>query len=144
MAPIEGAALLAKITSTFDYDACLLGFTSTDPDPSAEMALWMSGAPLHLWHPAQSEPATEWEARIDHLMEAQMTAVDSERRKTCFDEVQQIVSDQVPVLDLVVPHALLAYNHRVKGLRANAFSHALWNPEELYLNDGGKGPRSRP
>ena len=40
LAPIEGSALLARITGTFDYDACLLGLTQTDPDPSAEMALW--------------------------------------------------------------------------------------------------------
>ena len=136
LAPIEGSALLARITGTFDYDACLLGLTQTDPDPSAEMALWLSRAPLHLWHPAQSQPATEWEARIDHLMESQMTSTDDEHRKACYHEVQRIVLENLPLLDLVVPHALVGYSAGLTGVRATPFSHILWNSDELFLERG--------
>ena len=107
LAAIEGGDLLARVTGSYDYEAFLLGMIQTDPDPSAEMALWLSRAPLHLWHPSQPEPATAWEARIDELMEAQMTALDLEHRKACYDEVQSIIAEQLPFLDLVVPHALL-------------------------------------
>ena len=133
LAPIEGGALLARITSTFDYDACLLGLTQSDPDPSAEMALWLSRAPLHLWHPSQSQPATEWEARIDHLMESQLTSTDDEYRQACYREVQRIVAENLPVLDLVVPHALVGYSSRLRGVRATPFWHVLWNGDELFL-----------
>lgn len=133
LAPIDGGTLFGAVTQTFDYDAALLGFTVSDPDPSAEMALWLSNAPLHLWYPAQAEPATEWEARIDVLMECQMSSMDRERRKACYHEVQRIVAEQLPLLDLVVPHALVAHSVRLQGVRATPFSHSLWNSDELFM-----------
>ena len=135
---IEASSLLARITGSFDYEACLLGITFTDPDPSAEMALWLSRAPFHLWNPQQKTPATAWEARIDELMERQMGELDSEARRATYFEVQRIVYEQLPVLDLVVPHALLGARHRVSNLRPTPFAHALWNGEELSIGDGGE------
>ncbi len=135
---VEASSLLARITGSFDYEACLLGITQTDPDPSAEMGLWMSRAPLHLWNPQQETPATPWEARIDELMERQMGELDLEARRKTYFEVQQIVYEQLPVLDLVVPHALLGARNRVSNLRPTPFAHALWNGEELSIGGGGK------
>jgi peptide/nickel transport system substrate-binding protein len=132
---VEASSLLGRITRTFDYEACLLGITQTDPDPSAEMGLWVSRAPLHLWNPGQATPATEWEARIDELMELQMSELDADARRKAYFEVQRIVSEQLPVLDLVVPHALLGARSRVSNLRPTPFSHALWNGEELFIRD---------
>jgi len=135
---VEASSLLARITGSFDYDACLLGITQTDPDPSAEMGLWLSRAPLHLWNPRQKTPATEWEARIDELMQRQMGEMDREARRAMYFEVQRIVYEQLPVLDLVVPHALLGARRRVSNLRPTPFAHALWNGEELSIDDGGE------
>ena len=134
--PVDGSSLLARLTGSFDYDAALLGIGQTDPDPSAGMAFWMSKEPLHLWHPSQSEPATEWEARIDELMMKQMRSLDPEHRKACFDEVQSIVAEQLPVIDLVVPHALLGAHERVLNLKPSPFTHALWNSYELSAGLG--------
>jgi len=135
---VEASSLLARITGSFDYEACLLGITQTDPDPSAEMGLWLSRAPLHLWNPQQETPATAWEARIDELMERQMGELDSEARRATYFEVQRIVYEQLPVLDLVVPHALLGARHCVENLRPTPLAHALWNGEELSVGDGGE------
>ncbi len=135
---IEASSLLARITGTFDYEACLLGITQTDPDPSAEMGLWLSRAPLHLWNPQQTAPATAWEARIDELMERQMTELDSDARQRAYFEVQRIVAEQLPILDLVVPHALLGVHRRISNLRPTPFAHALWNGEELSIGVGGE------
>jgi peptide/nickel transport system substrate-binding protein len=130
---IEASSLFARITGSFEYEACLLGITQTDPDPSAEMGLWLSQAPLHLWNPQQRTPATPWEARIDELMHRQMGELDLEARRKAYFEVQRIVYDQLPVLDLVVPHALLGARRRVSNLRPTPFAHALWNGEELSI-----------
>jgi peptide/nickel transport system substrate-binding protein len=132
---VESSSLLARITGNFDYDACLLGITQTDPDPSAEMGLWLSRAPLHLWNPRQETPATAWEARIDELMELQMGELDPEARRVLYREMQRIVTEQLPVLDLLVPHALLGARHRVSNLRPTPFAHVLWNGDELSVRD---------
>lgn len=139
LAPIEGGALLGRITGTLDYEACLLGWAQTDPDPSAEMALWASRGPFHVWNPGQSQPATEWEARIDELMELQLTSTDVEHRKAAYHEVQRIVFENLPLLDLVVPHVLVGHSADLRGVRATPFGHALWNSDELYLVRGAPG-----
>jgi peptide/nickel transport system substrate-binding protein len=130
---VEGSSLFARITGTFDYEACLLGITQTDPDPSAEMGLWLSRAPLHLWNPGQETPQTDWEARVDELMESQMEALDPTARRARFFEVQRIIYDQLPVLDLVVPHGLLGAARRVGNLSPTPLAHALWNAEEISV-----------
>ncbi len=135
---IEASSLLARITGSLDYEACLLGISQTDPDPSAEMGLWLSRAPLHLWNPRQTAPATDWEARIDELMQRQMGELDSEARRRTYFEVQRIVYERLPVLDLVVPHALLGARRRVSNLRPTPFAHALWNGEELSVRHKGE------
>ncbi|MFQ5792474.1 MAG: hypothetical protein ACE5JI_18545, partial [Acidobacteriota bacterium] len=116
------------------YDACLFGITFTDPDPSAELPLWLSRSPLHVWHPLQLRPASAWEARIDELMEQQMLAVDLAARKVLYGEVQGIVAKELPMLHLVVPHVILGKHRRVKGLRPTPFwLHPLWNGEEISV-----------
>ncbi|HXV64959.1 MAG TPA: ABC transporter substrate-binding protein [Vicinamibacteria bacterium] len=139
--PTESSSLASRIFGSFDYEAALLGISQTDPDPSAEMALWMSRAPLHLWHPSQSRAATPWEANIDELMEAQAAALDPALRRDYFDSVQRIIRENLPVLDLVVPHALLAADASVLNLRPTPFAHALWNSDELAIASVGKSTR---
>ncbi len=140
-APIEGGAFIARVTRSFDYDAGLLGFTLTDPDPNSEMALWMSSGPLHLWYPAQDRPATRWEARIDEIMGAQAGETDQARRWAMYQELQQIVAEHLPILDLVVPHALAAYRRDVQHLRPTPFGHVLWNADAIDVVRREKTPR---
>jgi peptide/nickel transport system substrate-binding protein len=134
--PVEASSLLARLTGSFDYDAAILSIGSTDADPSAEMGFWLSRAPLHLWHPAQESPATPWEARIDELMEAQMKALELDERRESYFEVQRIVYEQLPVIDLVVPHVLLGVNRSVGNLQPSPLTHALWNSGAIALDRG--------
>lgn len=144
LAALDFANLVRRITRSFDYEACLLGITQTDPDPSAELPLWLSRAPLHFWHPSQSRPATAWEARIDFLMEQQMLALDAASRKVFFDEVQAIVAEHLPIIHLVVPHALVGASRRVENLKPTPFrTPPLWNSEELFFVGRGTGSESR-
>jgi len=133
LVPLDFASLLGRLTRSFDYEACLLGIKFTDSDPSAELPFWLSRSPFHVWHPAQSQPGTPWEARIDRLMEEQMLVTEHASRKALFDEVQWLVAEQLPVIDLVVPHALLGVTARVGNLKPTPFWHAVWNSEELYV-----------
>jgi peptide/nickel transport system substrate-binding protein len=136
LALLDGADLVGRVTRSYNYEACLLGITPTDPDPSALLPLWLSRAPMHFWHPAQTRPATEWEARIDQLMEEQMTALDPAERKRFYDEVQFILAEKSPLLDLVVPHVCLGVHTRVRNLKPTPFwTPPLWNCEEVYLSE---------
>jgi len=131
--PIEFNTLVVKISNEYEYECCLLGLTSGDPDPSSGMSVWLSSGRMHEWYPNQPEPATEWEARIDELMNLQMTTLDRKKRKEYYDEVQYIVSDQCPFIYLVSPQVFVAYSNRFHNMRPSILRHRLlWNIEEVW------------
>ncbi len=44
-------SLLERMTQTFNYEACLLGFQNVELDPNSQMAVWLSSADNHQWNP---------------------------------------------------------------------------------------------
>ena len=105
---LDFPALIERISRTYEYEACLLGLVNVDPDPNAQMNVWMSSAANHQWNPRQKSPATPWEAEIDHLMRLQGSSPSFEKRRESFYRVQEIVAEQVPFIYLVTKNALAA------------------------------------
>jgi len=131
--PIEFNTLIVKIDNEYTYECCLLGLTSGDPDPSSGMSVWLSSGRMHQWYPNQTEPATDWEARIDELMNLQMTTLDREKRKEYYDEAQYIMSDMIPYIYLVIPQIFVAYNNKFQNLEPTILRHRLlWNIEAVW------------
>ena len=89
----------------------------------------------HQWFPRQKTPATEWEARLDYLMDAQMKTLDLNERKKDYNEVQQILAEQVPMIFTVTPLYYAAMRSDIVNVRATPLSsyRATWNAEELYF-----------
>jgi peptide/nickel transport system substrate-binding protein len=131
---LDFPSLIERITRSFDYDACLLGFVLDDIDPDAQMNVWLSSGPNHPWYPEQKTPATPWEAEIDHLIERQSHETAAAARKRDFDRVQEIVADQAPVLFLVVKSSLAAYSARAANVTPSPFfPYLLWNADQIWL-----------
>ena len=119
-----------------DYDSVLISL-EIPPEPSDHMNVLLSSGQMHMWNPNQKEPATEWERRVDELMLEQVRTLDSKKRERLYQEVQQILSQQVPFVPLVNRDLLMAWNTSLKNVRASSlFPFALWNVWELYLDDG--------
>jgi peptide/nickel transport system substrate-binding protein len=132
--PLDFPSLLERISRTFDYEACLLGFVNTELDPNAQMNVWLSSASNHPWNPKQPKPATAWEAEIDKLMNAQAAAADAKVRKASFDRVQKIVSEQAPVLYLLHKNYLVAVSTKLAGADPRALPpQTYWNIEWISL-----------
>ena len=130
---LELRALLQRLLTTHDYDACVLALGAGDGDPSSEMNVWLSSGGTHLWNPEQSVPATPWEAEIDTLMRRQLTERDVQARKRLYDRVQQLVAENLPVISLVSPSVLAGTTKGLGNLRPTIFDHhALWNVDELF------------
>jgi len=127
-------SLLERMTQTYNYEACLLGFLNADLDPNSFMTVWLSSADNHQWNPKQKSPATPWEAEIDKLMRAQSSAGDQQKRKQYWDRVQQIEWEQEPFIFLVNKDALVAISANVKNAAPSALRpQAFWNIDELTL-----------
>ncbi len=131
---LDFPSLIERITRTYDYEACLLGFTNSDLDPNSQMNVWLSSAENHQWNPRQSKPATAWEAEIDRLMQAQASATSDKKRKADWDRVQQIVAEQQPFIYLINRDAMSAISPAVIGSAPSVLDpHAFWNAEVLRL-----------
>ena len=133
VAELEFRSLVDRVTNTRKYDACILGLGNGDADPNAEMNVWLSTGPTHLWNPEQKTPATPWEAEIDRLMKLQLTTMDRTRRKALYDRVQQIVAEQLPIIPLTSPNVFVAVRDHVGNFRPSVLDHyTLWNVEQLF------------
>jgi len=133
VATLDFPSLIERITRTFQYEACLLGLTNLDLDPSAQMNVWLSSAANHQWNPNQKQPATAWEAEIDKLMREQAGDTRPAVRKRAFDRVQQIVSDEAPFLYLVTKNSLTAISPAIQNAAPVVLTpRAFWNAELLH------------
>ena len=130
---LELRALLDRLLTTHEYEACVLGLGGGDGDPNSEMNVWLSSGNTHLWNPGQSQPATPWEAEIDALMRRQLTTRDVQLRKRLYDRVQELVAQNLPLISLVSPSVLVGATKGVGNFRPTVLDHhALWNVEELF------------
>ncbi len=131
--PIEFRAQVDRVVQTHDYDSAIMALGSGDVDPTAEMNVWLSSGGTHLWHLGEKQPATTWEAEIDRLMRAQETETDAKKRKRDYDQVQQIVAAQLPIICLVSPNILVGAKAKLANLRPAILDHyILWNADELF------------
>jgi peptide/nickel transport system substrate-binding protein len=134
--PTEFGVMLDTVLKTRRFDAALWGVASGDADPNADMNVWTSTGTLHVWNlaPASGAPRLEpWEAEIDRLMAAQMTATDFGARKASYDRVQQLVSANLPVIFLASPHVLAAADKSLGNFEPAATEPVvLWNAERWF------------
>ncbi|MFL6437758.1 MAG: ABC transporter substrate-binding protein [Terriglobales bacterium] len=134
--PLDFPSIIERVTKTFNYDSCLLGFTNVDLDPNGQMNVWVSSADLHEWNPAQKVPETQWESEIDKYMRAQASTLDRNQRKISFDKVQEIAAEQQPTIHLVDKNALVAVSPKVKNADPVVLiPQTYWNIEYLSLSD---------
>jgi len=133
--PIEFNALVAKLTDTHDYECDLVGNYYNFPDPAENMNTLKSSGFYTYWFPRQKTPSTDWEARVDYLMDAQLKTLDYAERKKYYDEVQEFVAEQQPLIYTVTPMTYAAIRSDIGNVRATPLkvNRTTWNGEELYF-----------
>jgi len=133
--PIDFPSLVKKVNVTFDYECAMMGLGGGGGDPASQLNVLLSNEELHQWFPSQRTPSTPWEARIDQLMSAQMRTLDFSRRKQCFDEVQAILAEELPMIYTVSPNLYAAVRADTENLEPSTLAayHLTWNLEELYF-----------
>jgi peptide/nickel transport system substrate-binding protein len=131
---LETGALIDRLMKG-DYDAAYFRLVTTDTDPALNQDFWRSSGSAHVWNPAQTRPATEWERRIDSLMDDVATATDTSARQRAFAEVQEIMAREVPALTFAFPRLVMATSTRLAGATPAAYRPpVLWNPAVLDVS----------
>jgi peptide/nickel transport system substrate-binding protein len=133
--PLDFNLIINKYTETFDYDWMLLGWAGGPPDPAYSMNVLISSSFDHEWYPQQKTPSTDWEARMDFLMDAQLKTLDQSARKKYYDEVQAILADQMAMIPTASMEAYSAIRSDVGNVRGTTLdaNRLTWNLEQLYI-----------
>lgn len=103
--------IVESLTATYDWQSVIIALGSMI-FPSQGSNVWPSSGNLHVWHPMQESPATDWEARIDFLYNEGCYTNDFDAAKKLWDEYQRTLLDECPVIYLVRPHSFSALRNR--------------------------------
>jgi peptide/nickel transport system substrate-binding protein len=120
---LEFATLVRDRVLPGDYDAVLIWWT-TPPDPD-QYAFYATGQVNN--HVRYSN------ARVDSLLAAGRSTLDSVRRRELYNEFQREELIDPPVLVLFYPRELLAVSARVHGLPALGLRDALRHAERISV-----------
>ena len=129
---IEFNDLVAKLTSAFDWDAVIIGLTG-GIEPHFGKNVWASDGGLHMWHPRQKTPATEWEKRIDEIFSLGVQELNEKKRKVLYDEWQVIVSKELPLIYTVLGANMFAIRDKFENLHPTSYGGVFHNLEEVYI-----------
>lgn len=131
---LDFGTLVNRVSDTFDYDASMMGFTGGG-DPSGGKAIYRSDGRLHVWYPEQPAPATEWEARIDQIMDQQERTLDEEKRIALIHELQAIFSEELPLLFLITPNAYAGIRNDWRNVAVPPLGSITWNLDEFWTEE---------
>jgi peptide/nickel transport system substrate-binding protein len=119
---IDFQKLVEQLQKTFDWDSMIMGLSGSNMFPSQGSNVWPSSGNLHMWHPNQEQPATDWEARIDYLYNEGQYTLDAEKAQVIWDEFQSIMLEQLPMIHMMRSRQFFALNNR-------------WDQTNLYYDN---------
>ena len=140
--PIEFNSLVNKITNSFDWDLIILGLTGSPVEPHNGKNVWNSNGPLHLFNQRGANDLGQkipynWEKLIDDIFEKAALKLSFNDRKKYYDEYQQIVYDEAPIIYLYSPIRIFAIRRKIKNLYPSTLSGLTYNIDELYIDGEG-------
>ncbi len=129
---VEFGELVGQLTASYDWEAIVIGLTGST-DPYSGIVIWHSSESLHLWHPNQPEPATEWEAEIDDLYIRAAQELDHAKRVELYHQAQDIIAENLPLIYTTQSERLTA-SRNVFG-NTTPTLYGLWDIRYLYRLD---------
>ncbi|MDE2901016.1 MAG: ABC transporter substrate-binding protein, partial [Chloroflexota bacterium] len=130
--PIEFGELVTQLTSTYDWETMVIGFTG-GPDPYSGIGFWHSSEALHLWNPNQESPATEWEAEIDSLYIQASQELDHGERVKLYHRAQAIAAENAPLIYTALSERLSAVRNVFGNTTPTLYG--IWDVRYLYRTD---------
>lgn len=103
--------LVEMLTATYDWQSLIISL-GANLFPSQGSNVWPSNGNLHMWHPLQETPATEWEARVDYLYNEGKVTLDTEKAFAIWNEYQSLILEECPVIYLIRNRSFFAIRNK--------------------------------
>lgn len=134
--PIEFNSLVNKLANSYDWDLVIMGLTGSPLEPHNGKNVWYSNGSLHLFNQRPSEKVTDrlpWEARLDKIIDEASLKITYNDRKKLYDEYQQIIYDEKPIIYLYSPLRVTAIRKKFGNIYPSPLSGITYNLDEIYI-----------
>ncbi len=138
--PVEFNSLVAKLSNTYDWDAILIALTGNPLEPHSGHNVWTSDGALHLFNQRSEEDLKSsdkilpFEKELDKIFRQASLELDFDKRKSLYNEYQQIVARENPVIYLYSPANIIAIRKKFKNIYPTELGGTLHNIEEIYID----------
>ena len=129
---IEFGDLVGQLTTSYDWEAVVIGFTG-GTEPHGGINFWHSSEALHLWNPNQPQPATDWEAEIDNLYIIGSQELDRVKRVEHYHRAQEIAAENMPVIYTTLSERLTAVRNVFGNTTPTLYG--IWDIRYVYRTD---------
>ncbi|OIP40140.1 hypothetical protein AUJ95_04825 [Candidatus Desantisbacteria bacterium CG2_30_40_21] len=141
--PMEFNSMVTKLTSTYDWDAVLIGLTG-DVEPHGGKNVWTTDGHLHLWNMKPTDAKQlkiwekylpSWETELDSIFNKGVSELDVAKRKALYWRWQEIVAEELPVIYTVNGAALHGVRNRFGNLQPTSYGGVLHNVEKVCIEE---------
>jgi peptide/nickel transport system substrate-binding protein len=141
--PMAFNALVDKMDGSKQWDCLLLGFGGSGVEPNQSFNIWAVDGGLHAFNqgpkpgqpPIQGWEVSDWERQISDLYIEGAQELDETKRKAIYAKAQILVQEYLPFIYTIQSRSFSAVRDRVQNVKYSALGGALWNLNELKIQE---------
>jgi peptide/nickel transport system substrate-binding protein len=139
--PIDFNVLVGKLTEG-TWETMIMGLTGDNLEPHSGVNVWRSNGALHLFNQRKpAKPGQEidisdrlpWEKEIDEYFEQGAQTFNTEERHKIYNQFQQVIYDEQPLIYLYSPLGIVAVRDRIRNFDPTPLD-AFHNLEEIWID----------
>lgn len=134
--PVEFNSLVNKLVNSLDWDLVIMGLTGTPLEPHNGKNVWNSLGSLHLFYQrndGKNNDRLPWEIQLDKIIDEASLKISFSDRKKLYDQYQQIIYDEKPVIYLYSPIRVTAIRRKFGNIYPSSLSGITYNLDEIYI-----------
>ena len=139
--PVEFNSLVNKLVNSLDWDLVIMGLTGSPLEPHNGKNVWYSTGSLHLFNQRSDGKLTgilPWEAKLDKIFDEASLKIKFTDRKKLYDEYQQIIYDEKPIIYLYSATRVTAIRKKFENIYPSTLLGIIYNLDEIYIKENRK------